>query len=106
MYAAWLLDRRSGALPRMIVYGLVKAMSNALICRCDTRSHFASELADWRADYVGRVVPGACSRSAPPCRALPVTAGCGAQGKAQGPPSHPGVTGEGQAGRVNRVNLR
>ena len=50
----------------------------------------ASELADWRADYVGRVVPGACSRPAPPCRALPVTAGCGAQGKAQGPPSHPG----------------
>ena len=25
-------------------------------------------------------------RSAPPCRASPVTAGCGAQSKAQGPP--------------------
>ena len=30
-------------------------------------------------------VPGACSRLAPPCRALLVTAACGAQGKAQGP---------------------
>ena len=40
------------------------------------------------------------------CRALPVTAGCGAQGNAQGFPSHPGITGQGQAGRVNRVNLR
>src|SRR5437773_7740192 len=57
---------------------------NVRFCRCDTRSHLARELADWRADYVGRVVPGACSCPAPPCRALPVTAGCGAQGKAQG----------------------
>src|SRR4249920_2331775 len=30
---------------------------NVRFCRCDTRSHLASELADWRADYVGSVVP-------------------------------------------------
>jgi hypothetical protein len=80
--------------------------ANIRSCRCDTRSHLASELADWRADFVGRVVPGACSRPAPPCRALPVTAGCGAQGNARGSSSHPGITGKGQTGRVNRVNLR
>jgi hypothetical protein len=37
---------------------LAMAPRNALICRCDTRSHLARELADWRADYVGSVVPG------------------------------------------------
>jgi hypothetical protein len=30
-----------------------------------------------------------------------VTAGCEAQGEAEGLPFHPGVTGEGKAGRVN-----
>src|SRR5215470_12404326 len=34
---------------------------------------------------IGRVVLGACSRLASPCRALLVTVACGAQGKAQGP---------------------
>src|SRR5262249_27031270 len=63
---------------------LATCRTNVRICRCDTRSHLARELADWRAGYVGRVVPGACSCPAPPCRALPVTVGCGAQGKAQG----------------------
>jgi len=67
----------------------VASSGNVRYCRCDTRSHLARELADWRAGYVGRVVPGACSRPAPPCRALPVTAGCGAQGKPKGLPSHP-----------------
>src|SRR5215469_3981781 len=38
-----------------------RTLEDILICRCDTRSHFASELADWRADYVGSVVRGACS---------------------------------------------
>jgi hypothetical protein len=37
----------------------------------------------------------------PPWRAWLVTAGCEAQGKAQGRPFRPGVTGEGKAGRVN-----
>jgi hypothetical protein len=34
-------------------------------------------------------------------RASRVTAGCEAQRKAEGLPFHPGVTGEGKAGRVN-----
>jgi hypothetical protein len=38
---------------------------NARFCRCDTRSHLARELADWRAGYAGRVVPGACSMPGP-----------------------------------------
>jgi hypothetical protein len=63
-------------------------------CRCDTRSHYASELADWRADDVGSVVPGACSRPGP---ALSCAAGNGGVrehwGKPEGLPSHPGGHG-------------
>ena len=40
----------------------------------------------------------ACPR---PRRASLVTAGCEARGKAEGLLFHPGVTGEGKAGRVN-----
>src|SRR5205814_4966558 len=74
-----------GGQPAVYLY-ITALEENVLNCRCDTRSHFASELADWRADDVGRVVRGACSRPAPPCRAPLVTAGCGAQGKGHGPP--------------------
>src|SRR6266511_4581252 len=41
----------------------------------------------------------------PPRRASRVTAGCEARGKAQGPPSRPGVTGEGKTDRVNISEL-
>jgi hypothetical protein len=80
---------------------------NIRICRCDTRSHLASELADWRADYVGRVVTGACSRPGP---ALSCAAGNGGVRSTGESPraSRPirGATGEGQTGGVNRVNPR
>src|SRR5437667_1751632 len=62
-----------GGQPAVYLY-ITALEENVLNCRCDTRSHFASELADWRADDVGRVVRGACSRPAPPCRAPLVTA--------------------------------
>ena len=65
-------------------YSWLSRCGNVLSCRCDTRSPLASELADWRADYVGSVVPGACSTPGPPCRAPLVIAACGAQGKARG----------------------
>ena len=78
-----------------------------LFCRCDTRSHLASELADWRADYVGSVVPGACSQPGP---ALPCVAGNGVvRSTGESPRAARPIrvaTGEGQAGRVNRVNPR
>ena len=79
----------------------------ALFCRCDTRSHLARGLADWRADYVGRVVPGACSRPGP---ALSCAAGNGGVRSTGESPrvSRPirGATGQGQTGRVNCVNPR
>jgi hypothetical protein len=57
------------------VYLYIAALEvNVLNCRCDTRSHYASELADWRTGYVGRVVSGACSRPGP---ALSCAAGNG-----------------------------
>ena len=57
--------------------------------------------------YAGRVAPGLCLMAWPrPWRASLVTAGCEARGKAEGLPFHPGVTGKGQTGRVNCVNLR
>jgi hypothetical protein len=40
-----------------------------------------------------------------PRRALLVTAGCGARGKARGFLSHPGITGERKTGRVNDTEL-
>ena len=80
---------------------------NVRFCRCDTRSHYASELADWRTGYVGRVVRGACSRPGP---ALSCAAGNGGVRSTGISPraSRPirGATGEGQTGRVNRVNPR
>jgi hypothetical protein len=80
---------------------------NARTCRCDTRSHLARGLADWRADYVGRVVPGACSRPGP---ALSCAAGNGGVRSTGESPrvSRPirEATGQGQTGRVNRVNPR
>lgn len=36
---------------------------------------------------------------------MPVTAWCEAQGKAQGLPFHPGVTGKGKTGRVNASSM-
>ena len=44
------------------------------------------------------MIPGQCPDLSPPRRARPVTAGCGARGKAQGPPPRPGATGKGKAG--------
>jgi hypothetical protein len=90
-----------------IASGSISARTaDVCFCRCDTRSHLESELADWRTDYVGRVVPGACSRPAPPCRASPVTAGCEAPGKAPtGRPSHPGDHRRG-AGRTGESRER
>ena len=64
---------------------------NVLKCRCDTRSHYASELADWRAGYVGRVVPGACSRPGPALSCAAGNGGVRSTGiKPEGFPSHPG----------------
>jgi transposase len=68
-------------------------------------------LCEWtrglEADDVGRVVPGACSRPGP---ALSCAAGNGGVRSTGESPraSRPirGVTGEGQTGRVNRVNPR
>jgi len=37
---------------------------------------------------------------------MPVTVWCEAQGKAQGLPFHPGVTGKGKTGRVKYMNSR
>ena len=80
---------------------------NVRNCRCDTRSHYASELADWRAGYVGRVVPGACSR---PGLALSCAAGNGGvRSTGENPRASRPIreaTGQGQTGRVNRVNPR
>jgi hypothetical protein len=77
-------------------------LANVRICRCDTRSHLASELADWRAGYVGRVVTGACSRPGP---ALSCAAGNGGVRSTGESPraSRPilGAAGEGQTGRVS-----
>jgi hypothetical protein len=56
----------------------------------------------WRFDEIEGVVPDQCPKDqSPPRRALLVTAGCGARGKAGGLPFHPGATGEGKTGRVN-----
>jgi hypothetical protein len=93
---------------RPAVYLYIAAVEvDVLNCRCDTRSHYASELADWRADDVGSVVPGACSRPGP---ALSCAAGNGEVRSTGESPraSRPirGATGEGQTGRVNRVNPR
>jgi hypothetical protein len=86
---------------------IVRLGLNVRFCRCDTRSHYASELADWRIGYVGRVVPGACSRPGP---ALSCAAGNGGVRSTGESPraSRPirEATGEGQTGRVNRVNPR
>src|SRR5436190_20419818 len=69
---------------------------------CDTKSLVASGLAGWRADEVGDVAPGQCSR---PVSALTCIAGNGggrSSGfKPKGSPLHPGATGEGKTGRVN-----
>lgn len=69
---------------------------------CDTRSHSASELAEWRTDDVGRVAPGECSIPVP---ALACAAGLACRGakpreKSKGPPLHPGINrrGEDRAG--------
>ena len=75
---------------------------------CDTKSHVASELADRRAGLCrmrsfGPVLDGL----APPSTCVAVcAAGFEAWGNAEGPLFHPGVTGKGQTGRVNCVNLR
>src|SRR5215813_11029860 len=91
--------------PSLDVYTWFSGHYNARFCRCDTRSHLARELADWRAGYVGRVVPGACSRPGP---ALSCAAGNGGVRSTGESPRicRPirWVTGEGQTGRVNRVN--
>ena len=101
------LARTSGHPPRRAPVIKCAPRVNARFCRCDTRSHLARELADWRAGYVGRVVPGACSRPGP---ALSCAAGNGGVRSTGESPraSRPirGATGEGQTGRVNRVNPR
>jgi hypothetical protein len=58
---------------RLHVYARIAARVT-LASAVATRSHLASELADWRADYVGSVVPGACSSPGP---ALSCAAGNG-----------------------------
>ena len=64
---------------------------------CDTRLHVASECADWRADDVGGVVPGQCSRPVP---ALTCVAGnCGVRSSGKKPkrvPFHPGAQARGR----------
>jgi hypothetical protein len=55
-------------------------------------------------DVDGDVVPGCVRGLSPLRRASLVTAGCEALRKAQGPPFHPGATGEGKTGRVKNVN--
>ncbi len=69
---------------------------------CDTRSLVASGLVVWRADHVGDVAPGQCSR---PVSALTCVAGNGgvrSSGfEAQGPLPHPGATGKEKTRRVN-----
>src|ERR1019366_4511381 len=64
---------------------------------CDTRLHGASECADWRADDVGGVVPGQCSRPVP---ALTCVAGnCGVRSSGKKPkrvPFHPGAQARGR----------
>jgi hypothetical protein len=59
------------------------------------------------ADVVS-VVPGLCSWPVPTltCVVGHRSAGSKLGGEAEGRPFHPGATGEGKAGRVNRVNLR
>jgi hypothetical protein len=74
---------------------------------CDTMSHGASELADRRpAYYRMRSFRPRARRPGPTLDVRRREAGCEARGKAKGPLIHPGVTGKGQTGRVNRVNLR
>src|SRR6266496_2361461 len=64
---------------------------------CDTRLHVASECADWRADDVGGVAPGQCSRPVP---ALTCVAGnCGVRSSGKKPkrvPFHPGAQARGR----------
>ena len=64
---------------------------------CDTRSHVASELAGWRADDVGGIASGQCSRPVP---ALTCAAGnCGVRSSGKKPkhaPFHPGVRARGR----------
>ena len=76
--------RRTVGRTRIFIHRRVEV--NVLNCRCDTRSHYASELADWRAGDVGRVVPGACSRPGP---ALSCAAGNG--GVRSSPTSGPSI---------------
>jgi hypothetical protein len=65
--------------------------------RCDTRSHEKSECIVGRFGYAGCVAPGQCSGPVP---SLTCAAGNGgvrsSGGQAQGVPSHPGPTGEGE----------
>src|SRR2546430_16678216 len=73
------------------------SVGEAPIWWCDTKSLVASGLAGWRADEVGDVAPGQCSR---PVSALTCVAGNGGGGssgvKAQGFPSLPGAHGGGR----------
>src|SRR2546429_7866173 len=74
---------------------------------CDTKSLVASGLAGWRADEVGDVAPGQCSR---PVSALTCVAGNGGggrpRGEAQGFPSPPGAPGGGGPGGGTRGKPR